>query len=295
MYCQKCGTQNPEGANNCQNCGAPLNMPPEKQKKKKKGCLIAVIAAVVLFIALVVGVSSQPDSESHIYDNAKIIDQMNGTRTEKLGEYSVIEIDSEQVTEEALNDWFFNYVEKTDYKCYFISYTDKPDKGVYSGGETMIEKDVVIERDKNGDYWCGDNTGATIYYPGEDGKLKIFEAEDEPTTKGTTTTEPKTTEKSTTAVSLENRNALAAALNYLDYTAFSAKGLKEQLEYEGYSEKACDYAVKNCGANWNEQAAKCAKNYLDYSSFSRSGLIEQLEYEGFTAKQAEYGAKAVGY
>ena len=183
MYCQKCGTQNPEGANNCQNCGAPLNAAPAKPKKKK--ALIIILAVVaVLFIAIIV---PSPD-------------------------------DSQQTTSQA---------------------------STAQGAEQSNE--------------------------------------------------PKATEKSTTAVSLENRNALAAALNYLDYTAFSAKGLKEQLEYEGYSEKACEYAVKNCGANWNEQAAKCAKSYLDYSSFSRSGLIEQLEYEGFTAKQAEYGAKAVGY
>lgn len=77
--------------------------------------------------------------------------------------------------------------------------------------------------------------------------------------------------------------------------AFSYKGLVEQLEYEGYSNEEATYAVDNCGANWNEQAAKKAESYMSYMSFSRSGLIEQLEYEGFTSKQAEYGVTAVGY
>ena len=27
VYCTKCGTQNPETANNCSNCGAPLSAP----------------------------------------------------------------------------------------------------------------------------------------------------------------------------------------------------------------------------------------------------------------------------
>ena len=55
------------------------------------------------------------------------------------------------------------------------------------------------------------------------------------------------------------------------------------------------YAVDNCGADWNEQAAKKAKDYMDIFSFSKEELIKQLEYEGFTYEQAVYGAAAVGY
>ncbi len=96
-------------------------------------------------------------------------------------------------------------------------------------------------------------------------------------------------------LTMGQQNALGTAESYLNYSAFSHDGLVEQLEYEGYSNEEATYAVDNCGADWNEQAANCAQSYLDYSSFSRDGLIEQLEYEGFTTTQAEYGAKAVGY
>ena len=91
------------------------------------------------------------------------------------------------------------------------------------------------------------------------------------------------------------KNALKTAKSYLRYSAFSYTGLVGQLEYEGYTTQEATYAVDNCGADWNEQAAKCAESYLKYSSFSRTGLIEQLEYEGFTYAQALYGVKAVGY
>lgn len=91
------------------------------------------------------------------------------------------------------------------------------------------------------------------------------------------------------------KNALDKAKSYLDYTAFSKEGLIEQLEYEGFTNAEAKFGVDNCGANWNEQAAKKAKQYMDYSSFSKQGLIDQLEYEGFTSEQAEYGVKAVGY
>lgn len=90
-------------------------------------------------------------------------------------------------------------------------------------------------------------------------------------------------------------NALEKALSYLDYMSFSASGLANQLEYEGFSQDEIDYAVENCGADWKEQAAKKAQSYMDYMSFSRSGLIDQLLFEGFTQEQAEYGAAAVGY
>ncbi|MCR5484145.1 MAG: Ltp family lipoprotein [Clostridiales bacterium] len=109
----------------------------------------------------------------------------------------------------------------------------------------------------------------------------------------TTQKQKETTTKST--VPIGKQNALASAKRYLGFMAFSYKGLKEQLEYEGYSSDEATYGVENCGADWNEQAAKKAQSYLDFSSFSRDGLIEQLEYEGFTHEQAVYGVTAVGY
>lgn len=71
--------------------------------------------------------------------------------------------------------------------------------------------------------------------------------------------------------------------------------LVEQLEYEGYPHDDAVYAVDNCGADWNEQAALKAQSYLSYSPFSRQELIDQLIFEGFTTAQAEYGVSQVGY
>jgi len=73
------------------------------------------------------------------------------------------------------------------------------------------------------------------------------------------------------------------------------QGLIRQLEYEKFTSEQAKYGADNCGADWNEQAAKSAESYLEYTSFSRSGLISQLEYEGFTRAQAVYGAEANGY
>ena len=86
------------------------------------------------------------------------------------------------------------------------------------------------------------------------------------------------------------KNALAKALQYLDYSAFSYSGLVDQLEFEGFSHSEAEYGADHCGADWNEQAYLKAKQYLEYSAFSKSGLIDQLLFEGFTQSQAEYGA-----
>jgi hypothetical protein len=120
------------------------------------------------------------------------------------------------------------------------------------------------------------------------------------TTEAPTTTEPPTTTaKPTTTTeapkpqfSVSQINAKRKASSYLDMTAFSRKGLIEQLKYEGFSEPDATFGVDSLNADWNEQAALKGKSYLEMTAFSHSGLVEQLEYEGFTPEQAEYGASA---
>ena len=98
----------------------------------------------------------------------------------------------------------------------------------------------------------------------------------------------------TSSETVSQKNAVAKAKSYLDYSAFSHDGLVEQLEYGQFSHADAVYGADNSGADWNEQAAKKAKSYMEYSAFSRGSLIEQLKYGKFTQAQAEYGANAVG-
>lgn len=102
-------------------------------------------------------------------------------------------------------------------------------------------------------------------------------------------------EEASVQSTLSQRNALERAKSYLSHSAFSYTSLVSQLEYEGFPTTDATYAVDNCGADWNEQAAKKAESYLSHSSFSRQSLLDQLLYEGFTAEQAEYGVSSVGY
>ena len=96
-------------------------------------------------------------------------------------------------------------------------------------------------------------------------------------------------------LTLAQENAVQTAESYLDYAAFSRKGLIDQLEFEDFSTNDAKFAVDYLAPNWNEQAGLMAQSYLDYTSFSRQGLFDQLRFEGFTKKQATHGVKAVGY
>lgn len=103
--------------------------------------------------------------------------------------------------------------------------------------------------------------------------------------------EPEPAEPSMTA---GQSNAVRKAESYLELSAFSRKGLIDQLKFEGFSAKDAAYGVDHVDVDWNEQAAKKAQSYLDMTAFSRSGLIEQLEFEGFTAAQARHGVTEAG-
>lgn len=93
---------------------------------------------------------------------------------------------------------------------------------------------------------------------------------------------------------LSQQNARDQAESYLRTSAFSRKGLINQLKYEGYSQADATYAVDAVRPNWKEQAALKAQQYLDTMSFSRQRLVEQLKYEGFTDEQARYGVSKTG-
>lgn len=101
-------------------------------------------------------------------------------------------------------------------------------------------------------------------------------------------------------ITLAMENALSAAEDYLDYSAFSRQGLIDQLSSSYGSDfdvEDATWAVDQLGADWKKQAVRAAREYLDYSSFSRQGLIEQLSSSAgskFTVDQAVYAVNQVG-
>lgn len=141
-------------------------------------------------------------AESHIYDDAQIIEVYNGSGTQVIAYQSLIEISSDEVTEDALTDWYFNYIEETDYDSYVIVFTDVSDgTGVY-GTDGYISVNVVLSEGSDGSYQVSDSDDAITYLPSEDGTLEIYESEDE--TEDDTEEEEETT---TASDSVENTTA----------------------------------------------------------------------------------------
>lgn len=101
-------------------------------------------------------------------------------------------------------------------------------------------------------------------------------------------------------ITLAMENALEAAEDYLDYSAFSRQGLIDQLSSDygsGFKVEDATWAVDQLGADWKAQAVQAAKDYLDYSSFSRQGLIDQLSSSygsQFTVEEATYAVNQIG-
>ena len=96
------------------------------------------------------------------------------------------------------------------------------------------------------------------------------------------------------ATPISRAQAVRKAHEYLQFSAFSLKGLVSQLKFEGFSTSDATYGASHSGANWMKEAAAKAKEYLQSQAFSRSGMIAQLNFEGFTSSQALYGARAAG-
>ncbi|WP_329604319.1 Ltp family lipoprotein [Mycolicibacterium fortuitum] len=53
------------------------------------------------------------------------------------------------------------------------------------------------------------------------------------------------------STTVSQRNAVRTAKSYLSYTAFSRKGLIQQLEYEGFSTVDATFAVDSIAVDWN--------------------------------------------
>lgn len=90
----------------------------------------------------------------------------------------------------------------------------------------------------------------------------------------------------------ENKeNAISDAKHCLfSNFSFSRTQLIESLENLGNIHEDAVYAADNCGANWNEQAAKAAEKYLSFEPYSYNKLLEILtSIEKFTYDQAIYG------
>lgn len=93
--------------------------------------------------------------------------------------------------------------------------------------------------------------------------------------------------------------ALESAANHIMHNPYSLSGLRKQLQQEGYSPKAVEYAVveidTKSAVDWNANAVKAAERYIAYAmpEVSVKLLKDQLVYEGFTGEEVAYAVENV--
>ena len=116
--------------------------------------------------------NSTESEEVHIYDDAEIIDVMNGGGTSVVSQESLIYADSSDITIEDLEDWYFNYIKETEYDWYVIIYTDADDyTGVY-GTTGYIEVGVTFEESSDEVFTESSTADSTMYVATDDGTLE---------------------------------------------------------------------------------------------------------------------------
>lgn len=106
---------------------------------------------------------------------------------------------------------------------------------------------------------------------------------------------PKASQDPMAGISLGRQNAIKKAQSYLSHSAFSRKGLVDQLRFEGYTDDEAVFACDYLEPDWYAEAAEKAASYMSHMSFSKQGLYDQLIFEGFTEDEALYGVTSVGY
>lgn len=115
---------------------------------------------------------TEETKETHLYDNAEIVDMMSGSGNNKIGTITVCHANKGECTEDALSDWYTNYVKKnSDSKFHVIIYDDVAGKGVYANGVGFIQKDITLNKESDGTYSTGDDAGSTYYTVNDDGTL----------------------------------------------------------------------------------------------------------------------------
>lgn len=157
----------------------------DKFSKKTKYILLALIWVITIILGFTANNSDSDTTTTTvsdskpIYESAEIKDMMNGPGTQKIGEVSVIFANKEDITDEVLADWYFNYVAKNDYSFNCIIYNDtSPIQGVY-GNKSQVQKDVTFEKDKD-IYMLSSDRGSTFYMIKDNQTLEPYYTE--PTT-----------------------------------------------------------------------------------------------------------------
>lgn len=221
--------------------------------------------------------------QSGLFADAEIY-EVEGTATTADQTYSLLEMESSDVDEDFIEEWYFDYVLEGSCDWYILLFTDEEETGVYAV-EGLVYTDCVVRENTDGAYTLHWSTDDTMYVPDYDGDA-LVKVEEESVVEDT--------EYNYVVVSCSMSYALRDALDALNEAPCSLSSLKDQLEEAGYTDEESAYAADNCGASWNEQAKVVSQDLLEEETYSYDFLVAELEEQGFTSTEAVYAAVNCG-
>ncbi len=135
---------------------ALIATPSKKETEKKEEASTGGTTEIATESENAAEVENEADTENeehHIYDNAELIDMESDSDTEAPRQRSVIHAASTEVTDDALEDWYFNYIKKNEIENAVIIYTDRDGYGVgYSKPLSFVDSHIYKDTMLNEDY-----------------------------------------------------------------------------------------------------------------------------------------------
>lgn len=242
---------------------------------EKRGKIIATVLGGIFFSTLLAQDSSAP--EIGLTDGSSLVVFKDEAMTsEELVNTAVTEI-SDNRSDMTMSDITVTDFDSVDFGTegkYKVSFTATDD----AGNEAIVPFTINVE--------LSEEQKAEIEAAEKEAAEKEA-AEKEATEKEAAEAEKEAAEAD--KVNRENEKALKSAESYVKIMAFSAEGLRGQLEFEGFTTEQIDYALDNLEVDWNEEAVQSATSYSETLSMSSSAIYDQLLFEGFTPEQAQYG------
>ena len=93
--------------------------------------------------------------KKELVNSTEIVEWLNGSRTEKIGEVTVTKVPYAAVNDEYFQEWWEEYGSNPAYNAAFIVYTDKENEGIDGLPSAIAYKDTGLVQDQWGDCMLG--------------------------------------------------------------------------------------------------------------------------------------------
>lgn len=140
--------------------------------KGKIAGLILFVAAVLL-VNLCIGCEIIETCRRDPFSELEIRPIYNRAGTEVVGEYALLRLTSADCDERMLTDWYFQIVHPNNYYYCMIIYTDYDEPYGCYAYPGLVETDVPLHLDGQGEYSHGKEYGKKMYIPDSDCKKLI--------------------------------------------------------------------------------------------------------------------------